>query len=189
MFHILGVQQGPCGWETQFLATRPTVIVHYLLLNFDALVGRLLLYIGIYFEVVTDTARLEIFSLSRRRTRNWGWGLQMLIQFINRHCSSSKYFPVRERNPGFVGENRQINWEWSLFLSRLSSACWSLVLLHQIGFEVITNTAWPQFLSQSGSRTRGLWVRATRPIVIVDCLLLFDAHVGRLLLCIGIDFE
>ena len=161
MFHILGVKQGPCEWETHFLATRPTVIVHYLLLNFDALCGRLLLYIGIYFEVVTDTARLEIFSLAWRRTRNWGWGPQIVIQFINRHCSS-KYFPVRERNPGFVGVNRQINWECSLFLPRLSSACWSLVLLHQIGFEVITNTALPQFLSQSGSRTRGLWVKTAR---------------------------
>ena len=33
----------------------------------------------------------------------WGWGPQILIYFINRHCSPPKCFPVRELIPGLEG--------------------------------------------------------------------------------------
>ena len=37
----------------------------------------------------------------------WGWGPQILIYFINRHCSPPKCFTVRELNPGLVGERHK----------------------------------------------------------------------------------
>ena len=37
----------------------------------------------------------------------WGWVPQILVYFVNWHCSPAKYFPVRELNPGLVGERHK----------------------------------------------------------------------------------
>ena len=37
----------------------------------------------------------------------WGWVPQILVYFVNWHCSPPKYFPVRELNAGLVGESHK----------------------------------------------------------------------------------
>ena len=37
----------------------------------------------------------------------WGWVPQILVYFVNWHCSPPKYFPVRELNPGLEGESHK----------------------------------------------------------------------------------
>ena len=50
--------------SSQILATRPTRTVHTVILKLVALVGRLLLSVGIHFKLVTDPARLHFFFTS-----------------------------------------------------------------------------------------------------------------------------